>query len=362
MSISNKLFFQSGYQVTQNFGENPQIYARLGLKGHNGIDLIPANNSFGAVVYCPISGTVIKKSYDPNGYGNWCMVWNKEMKICVRFAHFARPTGFNIGDEVQTNQDIGIMGSTGFSTGEHVHFEVIPVNDLGVKTNPNNGYFGAIDPLPYIREWNNKQSSTNQTTTQMPTTNTPEIYGWNNEIPANRVPINYLNSDRRVFINTLLDRDDEIAKFKKEVDNLKGQIFEMNKPKLVPINSDDVYNSREYTDLDEKYVTLKTKYEDLLRNQTVVSNPDAIQTTFEGQPVPLPPHIAKVVSDGEYEGVNKISVLSGWLKNNVSTIGVVLGAAGVSVSQDDLSRYISVGVSILGFLVSYIQERYYRKS
>jgi Peptidase family M23 len=153
MSISKNLIFSMGYQVTQNFGENPQIYSKLGMIAHNGIDLIPADGSFGAAIYCPVKGTVIKKSYDPNGYGNFIMVWCKEENIALRFCHFAQPSGFNVGDTVEANEDVGIMGSTGFSTGEHLHFEVIPVDGNGSKAEPNNGYYGAVDPQPYLDKW-----------------------------------------------------------------------------------------------------------------------------------------------------------------------------------------------------------------
>lgn len=60
--------------------------------------------------------------------------------------HLSR-TDLNPGDRVRKGQIIGYTGNTGSSTGPHLHVSLLP-------RTPNwaNGYFGAIDPAPYIRE------------------------------------------------------------------------------------------------------------------------------------------------------------------------------------------------------------------
>jgi len=58
---------------------------------------------------------------------------------------YAHMNGFNVtaGQTVEAGQQIGIVGSTGFSTGPHLHFEVHKGGFQGYATN-------AVDPMPYI--------------------------------------------------------------------------------------------------------------------------------------------------------------------------------------------------------------------
>ncbi|MFF0942678.1 GH25 family lysozyme [Kocuria sp. CPCC 205300] len=54
---------------------------------------------------------------------------------------------FNIGDRVRKGQIIQDAGTTGSSTGPHSHIALLPPNP-----NYANGYFGGIDPEPYMQE------------------------------------------------------------------------------------------------------------------------------------------------------------------------------------------------------------------
>lgn len=51
------------------------------------------------------------------------------------------------GEMVDSLQKIGMMGTTGFSSGVHLHFEIKD------PTLMNNGYKGRFDPSPYILDW-----------------------------------------------------------------------------------------------------------------------------------------------------------------------------------------------------------------
>ena len=82
------------------------------------------------------------------------------MKHTVRFAHLAEAPKLKAGDIVQDNDIIGIMGSTGQSTGEHLHIDCVfgevnkpfKLSDIGKRFAPSkkqldyfidNGLFGC---------------------------------------------------------------------------------------------------------------------------------------------------------------------------------------------------------------------------
>ena len=63
------------------------------------------------------------------------MTWEQFFRASNKLAHNLDQYGIKKGDKVTKGQTIGEMGSTGWSTGPHLHFEVI-IN--GKKQNPLN--------------------------------------------------------------------------------------------------------------------------------------------------------------------------------------------------------------------------------
>jgi murein DD-endopeptidase MepM/ murein hydrolase activator NlpD len=65
---------------------------------------------------------VIQSSYSPKDYGNYVEVewWNHEQSFL--FAHLSERK-VHVGQKVARGQIIGLSGSTGNSTGPHVHCE-----------------------------------------------------------------------------------------------------------------------------------------------------------------------------------------------------------------------------------------------
>lgn len=100
---------------------------------HKGIDFAgPAGSQVVAVA----SG-VVTYSKDRFGYGKTVEI-NHGNGYVTRYAHNQR-TLVNPGDTVQKGQSIALIGSTGRSTGPHLHFEVL-----------KNGR--AIDPMKFVRQ------------------------------------------------------------------------------------------------------------------------------------------------------------------------------------------------------------------
>jgi murein DD-endopeptidase MepM/ murein hydrolase activator NlpD len=86
-------------------------------KLHSGTDFQHADGK----AYAAASGTVAAVTRD-SAYGNMVTIAHGH-GITTRYAHLARPL-VRPGDEVAAAQVIGQIGSTGLSTGAHLHFEV----------------------------------------------------------------------------------------------------------------------------------------------------------------------------------------------------------------------------------------------
>lgn len=100
-----------------------------GWGGHKGIDLAAPH---GTPIYATAMGTVMQDD-NGRGYGIQIMI-NHGFGYKTRYAHLSGKS-VKPGDVVKRGQIIGYMGSTGKSTGTHLHYEVIyrnnPVNPIG---------------------------------------------------------------------------------------------------------------------------------------------------------------------------------------------------------------------------------------
>lgn len=101
-------------------------------KLHAGLDLGAPK---GTTIVAAASGTVVK-SYMSSSYGNYTVI-DHGGGVMTAYAHQSKRL-VSAGDRVSAGQKIGLVGSTGNSTGNHLHFEVY-VN--GSTVNPMN-YFG----------------------------------------------------------------------------------------------------------------------------------------------------------------------------------------------------------------------------
>ncbi len=93
---------------------------------HTGTDIAAP---YGTPVLAAFSGKVIESS-DLGGYGLTVVLSHNEGTSETLYGHMSELL-VNVGDEVKQGDAIGRVGSTGFSTGPHLHFEVKQMTDMG---------------------------------------------------------------------------------------------------------------------------------------------------------------------------------------------------------------------------------------
>jgi murein DD-endopeptidase MepM/ murein hydrolase activator NlpD len=86
---------------------------------HPGIDLAGA---YGTPIYATADGTVLRAGWNSGGYGNLVEI-DHGRGITTRYGHMSAVL-VQAGQHITRGQQIGRMGSTGRSTGNHLHYEV----------------------------------------------------------------------------------------------------------------------------------------------------------------------------------------------------------------------------------------------
>ena len=130
-----------------SFGEHPEAYVQFGLKGHNGQDFVI---QAGKPVYASCDGFVLyRQDLDAQGafkgFGNYARIENADG--WTYYAHLSKFVGKD--RQVKAGEVIGLIGSTGYSSGPHLHFGFRPrINDA------NNGYGGCVDPRQFLANEN----------------------------------------------------------------------------------------------------------------------------------------------------------------------------------------------------------------
>lgn len=98
---------------------------------HHGIDIAA---SMATTVHATAPGTVKKLIFSHKGYGNH-IILEHAYGYESKYAHLSIIMVLKVGQQVKLGQIIGFVGSTGKSTGNHLHYEIIKNNK-------------SIDPLP----------------------------------------------------------------------------------------------------------------------------------------------------------------------------------------------------------------------
>jgi murein DD-endopeptidase MepM/ murein hydrolase activator NlpD len=124
----------SGGRITSPFGYRTHPLSGV-RKMHTGVDV-------GAAMGTPIraaDGGIVERSSPSSGYG-WLIVINHGNGYKTRYAHmYAKDVKVQQGQRVAKGQVIALVGSNGFSTGPHLHFELMRNETL-------------IDPMSLVKK------------------------------------------------------------------------------------------------------------------------------------------------------------------------------------------------------------------
>ncbi len=108
----------TGY-ISSGFGYRRNPFKKNSTEFHKGIDI---QNVKGTYIRAPANGTVIKSEYQ-SGYGNIILLKHSET-VSTFYAHLSASFVFE-GQRIVKGQILGAIGSTGLSTGPHLHYEIL---------------------------------------------------------------------------------------------------------------------------------------------------------------------------------------------------------------------------------------------
>lgn len=124
-----------GSTISSTFG-----YRSFDMQFHKGLDL--ATGSENIPTYAAEAGVVTQAGYSESA-GNWIVIDHGD-GLVTKYMHHAE-IYVEVGQQVSKGQQIGLSGTTGYSTGNHLHFQV---EENGV----------AVDPLLYLLDEGNGES------------------------------------------------------------------------------------------------------------------------------------------------------------------------------------------------------------
>lgn len=129
-SISNPEFIPTMWahlgKINNEFGFRRNPFGGRAYEFHGGLDI---DGERGDLVVAPANGIVTKSGYQ-GGYGNMIEI-DHGNGLTTRYGHLSKIDA-QVGDTLSRGQIIGYVGSTGRSTGPHLHYE-LRVNDKSIN-------------------------------------------------------------------------------------------------------------------------------------------------------------------------------------------------------------------------------------
>lgn len=144
--------------LSQKFGTNLMDYKQFSMAGHNGLDIA----GYRAPIVLPIKMWITEAANeDKGGYGTYVRgetetrtLNGDKVKVEIVLGHMIEGSiPLKTGHWYEKGTFAGVMGSTGFSSGSHLHIGPRPwinVDSANWKLFEPNAYAGYIDPEPFM--------------------------------------------------------------------------------------------------------------------------------------------------------------------------------------------------------------------
>ncbi|QFP42055.1 M23 family metallopeptidase [Borrelia miyamotoi] len=124
-ALGETFLFPTQGVITSGYGYRPDPFTKI-ISFHNGIDIANAANT---PILATKEGIVVKVGFSVGGYGRYIIISHNNgfQTLYAHLGSFAVKTG----QKVSRGQIIGRMGSTGYSTGNHLHFTIFKDGKTG---------------------------------------------------------------------------------------------------------------------------------------------------------------------------------------------------------------------------------------
>lgn len=128
---------ESGYTISSYYGYRLSVFGEGNF--HSGIDI--AGTGYGSIIKASNNGTIeILTDLGNTSYGKYILI-NHNNGYYSLYAHMSGfAEGLSVGSTVSRGQTIGFVGSSGWSTGPHLHYEIRTCARYACITNPLNYY------------------------------------------------------------------------------------------------------------------------------------------------------------------------------------------------------------------------------
>lgn len=135
--------------LSQPFGVNWVVkpYSEItGDIGHPGIDIaLPT----GQDIFASHEGVVLEADDNDDRDGLGITIYDKFTRIITSYWHNSKNL-VRQGEVVKKGKLIALSGGTGKAYGPHLHFGLYFTDETGQILNVDNGYHGAVDPVPFL--------------------------------------------------------------------------------------------------------------------------------------------------------------------------------------------------------------------
>lgn len=114
-------FINQEFWITSEWWEEP--------RNHRGLDIATPSSLGNVPLYSMCNGTIVYNGYDVGGYGNYIIMKDSTTNMGFLYGHLHEPSPLSVGSQVAIGQYVGLEGTTGSSTGIHLHLEMQDLTD-----------------------------------------------------------------------------------------------------------------------------------------------------------------------------------------------------------------------------------------